>query len=309
MAFSSASGLDALLRRPEQESIWRRLLRAPVPVLAELVYRRFSQAPMPMPKPTDHDGPTIRVVCTSDTHNTRPQLPDGDILIHAGDLTQSGTQEELEAQIEWLHSQPHRFKVAIAGNHELCLDPKAPARNPTKPINWKSIRYLENSSTILDFGDRRRVKIFGSPYTPRHGNWAFQYPRAENVWDDIRIPEDIDILITHGPPNTHLDLGRYGCKFLRSCLWSMRRRPLLHVFGHIHGAYGKETLCWDDFQRAYESIMDDDAKWMNLIRLMWHALLQLLRQRYPCERTVMVNAAAVGGLRDEKRRDAICVDI
>ncbi|RHZ48193.1 uncharacterized protein CDV56_102104 [Aspergillus thermomutatus] len=238
-----------------------------------------------------------------------PQLPDGDILIHAGDLTQSGTREELEAQIEWLDSQPHRFKVAIAGNHELCLDPKAPARNRTGPVDWKSIRYLENSSTILDFGDSRRVKVFGSPYTPRHGNWAFQYPRAENVWDEIRIPDDIDILVTHGPPKTHLDLGRYGCEFLRSWLWSAKRRPLLHVFGHIHGAYGKETLCWDDFQRAYESILDDDAKWRNLITLMWHALVQLIRPRYPCERTIMVNAAAVGGLRDEKRRDAICVDI
>jgi predicted phosphodiesterase len=304
MAFSSPSGLDALLRRPEQ-SIWSRFLRAPVRVLAELVYRRFAQTSI-LP---DADGPTIRVVCISDTHNTQPQLPDGDLLIHAGDLTQSGTQAELEAQIEWLDRQPHRFKVAIAGNHELCLDPKASGPNPTEPVDWKSIRYLENSSTTLDFGDRRRVKVFGSPYTPRHGNWAFQYPRTENIWDEIQIPEDIAILVTHGPPKTHFDLGRKGCKFLRDWLWSVKRKPLLHVFGHIHAAYGKETLCWDDFQRAYESIMDNEAKWMNLIRLLWHALVRLIRPRSPCGRTVMVNAAAIGGLRDEKRRDAICVDI
>jgi predicted phosphodiesterase len=251
----------------------------------------------------------IRVVCISDTHNTQPQLPDGDILIHAGDLTQSGTQAELEAQIEWLDRQPHRFKLAIAGNHELCVDSKAPAHNPSQPINWRSVRYLENSSTILDFGDCRRVKVFGCPYTPRHGNWAFQYPRNENIWDEIQITDDIDILITHGPAKTHLDLGRYGCEFLREWLWSMRRRPLLHVFGHIHGAYGKETLYWDDVQRAYESIMDNEAKWMHLIILLWHALLLLIRPRDPYGRTVMVNAAVVGGLRDEKRRDAICVDI
>ncbi|KAF7172819.1 hypothetical protein CNMCM5623_004948 [Aspergillus felis] len=217
---------------------------------------------------------SIRVVCISDTHNTQPQLPDGDLLIHAGDLTQSGTRAELEEQIAWLDRQPHRFKVAIAGNHELCLDPKAQAQAPghNEPVDWKSIQYLENSSTILEFGDCRRVKVFGSPYTPRHGNWAFQYPRDENIWDEIRIPDDIDILITHGPPKTHLDLGRYGCKFLRDWLWSVKRKPLLHVFGHIHGAYGKETLYWDDFQTAYESIMDE-AKWMNLIILLWHALL------------------------------------
>ncbi|KAF4151848.1 hypothetical protein CNMCM6936_003640 [Aspergillus lentulus] len=306
MAFS-ISGLDALLRRPEQESIWSRLLRGPVPVLAQLVYARFAQTPMPTH--TD-DGPTIRVVCISDTHNTQPPLPDGDLLIHAGDLTQSGTQAELEAQIDWLDRQPHRYKVAIAGNHELCLDPNAQAKAPghNEPVDWKSIRYLENSSTILDFGCRR-VKIFGSPYTPRHGNWAFQYPPNENIWDDVRIPDDIDILITHGPPKTHLDLGQYGCKFLRDWLWSAKQKPFLHVFGHVHGAYGKKTLCWDEFQQAYESIMDNEAKWMNLILLLWHALLLLIRPRDLCETTVMVNAAAVGGLRDEKSRDAICVDI
>ncbi|EAW19304.1 putative phosphoesterase [Aspergillus fischeri NRRL 181] len=168
------------------------LAQGPVPVFAELIYTRFAQTPAPMP--TDHDGPTIRVVCISDTHNTQPQLPEGDLLIHAGDLTQSGTQVELEAQIEWLDRQPHRFKVAIAGNHELCLDPKAQAKTPggNEAVDWKSIRYLENSSTILDFG-YGRLKVFGSPYTPRHGNWAFQYPRNENIWDEIRMPEDVDI--------------------------------------------------------------------------------------------------------------------
>lgn len=304
----SASGLDTLLHRPARESISSRLLRAPVPVLAELLYTRFAQTRTPTP--TDHDGPTIRVVCISDTHNTQPQLPEGDLLIHAGDLTQSGTHAELEAQIGWLDRQPHRFKVAIAGNHELCLDPKTPAEAPggNDPVDWKSIRYLENSSTILDFG-YRRVKVFGTPYTPQHGNRAFQYPRNENIWDKIWIPEDTDILVTHGSPKTHLDLGRYGCKFLRDRSWSAKQKPWLHVFGHVHGAYGKETLCWDEFQRAYESIMDNEAKWPSMIRLLWHAFLRLIRLSDTCERTVMVNAAAIGGLRDEKRRDAICVDI
>ena len=108
----SASGLDTLLHRPARESISSRLLRAPVPVLAELLYTRFAQTRTPTP--TDNDGTTIRVVCISDTHNTQPQLPEGDLLIHAGDLTQSGTHAELEAQIGWLDRQPHRFKLEIA---------------------------------------------------------------------------------------------------------------------------------------------------------------------------------------------------
>ncbi|OJJ50361.1 hypothetical protein ASPZODRAFT_128977 [Penicilliopsis zonata CBS 506.65] len=295
------TGLDALLRRSEQESIRRRLLRSPVTVIAELIYRHFS---LRAERSHINEQP-VRVVCISDTHNTQPALPDGDILIHAGDLTQSGTRAELEAQIEWLHSQPHRFKVVIAGNHELCLDQK---QLTERSIDWRSLHYLENSSVTLDLGCRR-LKVFGSPYTPKHGNWVFQYARAENIWDDISIPANLDILVTHGPPRTHLDLGRFGCQFLREWLWSAQRKPCLHVFGHVHGGYGKETVAWDGLQRAYEGVMDGKVKYTNLVSLGYHALLRVVGIVNPTQRTVFVNAAAVGGVRDEKQRGAISVDI
>lgn len=310
------SGLDALLCRPEQEGFWSRLRRSPAKVLAGYFYNhRATNNILSTP-----DLP-VHVVCISDTHNTKPDLPDGDILIHAGDLTQSGSRRELEDQIQWLDSQPHRYKIVIAGNHELCLDSQTPSLSRISPsgdgntktaIDWSSLIYLENTSALLNFGNGREIKVFGSPYTPKHGNWAFQYQRTNAaIWEEISIPEDTDILITHGPPKAHLDLGHLGCLFLRRALWGMKHRPLLHVFGHIHGGYGKEVVLWDSFQRAYESVMDGDSKWLNLGFLAYRSIVGWFTGWGTKDKqaTVMVNAAAVGGVRDEKRRDAICVDI
>ncbi|EAW14578.1 metallophosphatase domain-containing protein [Aspergillus clavatus NRRL 1] len=318
MALGTASPLDSLLHRPEQESLWNRLLNSPLTTIATLLYNHFAQKPV-----SNHYEPPIRLVCISDTHNTTPALPDGDLLIHAGDLTQSGTRAELDAQIAWLDEQPHRYKLVIAGNHELCLDPSQPAYDPTA-LDWKSLIYLHASSMQLSFGSRR-VNVFGAPYTPRHGNWAFQYPRSDDFWNtvEMEIPDhdgamdmdmDVNVLITHGPPRGHLDLGR-GCASLRACLWRLPplRRPAVHVFGHVHGGYGVERARWDGLQRAYEGVVDGRAKWVNFVLVGWYAVRRMLGLggigSGSGRETVMVNGAAVGGVRDEKRRGAICVDI
>ncbi|KAL4911421.1 hypothetical protein BDW74DRAFT_8177 [Aspergillus multicolor] len=317
MAFRSLSdsGLNSLLQRPEQETTWARFGRSPTKFLAQYVYNQRS-TPKLSTIQSIYRAP-ISVVCVSDTHNTNPSLPDGDILIHAGDLTQSGTTSELERQIDWLDSQPQRYKIVIAGNHDLCLDPNHPSNDGKEPawltVNWKSLIYLENTSRTLKFGDGRELKIVGSPYTPKHGDWAFQYPRTyTGIWEDtMAIPHDTDILITHGPPKAHLDLGHLGCPSLRQMLWKMERPPLLHVFGHIHGGYGKEVTHWDSFQRAYEAIMDDHWKGLNLLVLLYCWILGNLTGWAEAGKrgTVMVNAAAIGGVRDEKRREAICVEL
>ncbi|CEL09728.1 hypothetical protein ASPCAL12859 [Aspergillus calidoustus] len=332
--------LNALLNRPEQDSFWRRLLKSPATTLAKSLYAlRGSLAPSPSSSPDESSSSSttpIHIVCISDTHNTTPSLPDGDILIHAGDLTQSGSWCELEAQIAWLDAQPHRFKVVVAGNHEICLDSSFPVPRASsgpqgeqevkeggegegedggdQPIDWKSLIYLENTSATLRLGSSREIKIFGSPYTPKHGNWAFQYPRTRTgIWDETGIPEDTDILITHGPPKGHLDLGFMGCAGLRSVLWGMERKPLLHVFGHVHGGYGTEVVWWDGLQRAYEGVLEGRSvfeRWAWLAMLIWYGILGVLTGWSGAGgKTIMVNAAAVGGVRDEKRRDAICVDI
>ena len=89
--------------------------------------RRIAQAilqkyPIKLSDPTASSRDVIKVVCISDTHNHQPELPAGDILIHAGDLTDNGSFEEVQAGLRWLSSQPHRCKIFAAGNHDVLLD-------------------------------------------------------------------------------------------------------------------------------------------------------------------------------------------
>lgn len=70
--------------------------------------------------------PGFRIVIISDTHGLHRdlpfKLPRGDILIHAGDFSNTGTEKDIKDFTEWFTSQPHFRKVFIAGNHELTLD-------------------------------------------------------------------------------------------------------------------------------------------------------------------------------------------
>lgn len=66
----------------------------------------------------------MKIVAISDTHQLHDKvvIPDGDVLVHAGDFTNQGTDGALIKFLTWFSSQPHPYKVFIAGNHELGLD-------------------------------------------------------------------------------------------------------------------------------------------------------------------------------------------
>jgi hypothetical protein len=144
------------------------------------------------------------------------------------------------------------------------------------------------------------VRVYGSPWTPHNGNWAFQYPRSEDVWTR-KIPAEVDILVTHGPPRGHLDLMSWGCLFLLKEVW--RIRPRLHAFGHVHEGVGVEMAAFDGVQRAYERTIVDGGGILNFVRT---AVEFLLAWRRPSAeaKCIMVNAAIVGGLRHDQRREA-----
>ncbi|KAF3008476.1 hypothetical protein E8E13_004609 [Curvularia kusanoi] len=207
-----------------------------------------------------------RIVCISDTHNNTPKLPPGDVLIHAGDLTNQGSYDELERTVAWLEKAPFEVKIVVAGNHEITLDEqfyeekgsrwKWPAwqspRGCMKLLREsKTITYLENQSMTVYLkdptGPQTCFKVFGSPSTPGPGNWAFQYQEkdADRLWSSIAT--DTDVVVTHTPPKGHCDAAtkddRSGCPSLLRRLAIVR--PLLHVCGHIHEARGVDRVHWN----------------------------------------------------------------
>jgi len=266
----------------------------------------------------------IQIVCISDTHNShhsQPTLPTGDILIHSGDLTHSGSPNELHDALDWLSSHLHPVKIFVAGNHDASLADLETRQHILSM--YPSLIYLENSSTEATVRGRA-LRIYGSPYTPKHGSWQFQYPRVSphsysrdqvghqvtEIWS--LIPPLTDIVVTHGPPFSHLDLSRTGCYALLTAIW--RIRPRLHVFGHIHAARGVECLAWNGAQALYEDICAGIAGWGGLVRLVWRVAAEKVRERFrgrdgDSGRTILVNAAAVGGFRDDERKGAIVVEI
>jgi calcineurin-like phosphoesterase family protein len=255
----------------------------------------------------------LRVVCLSDTHCQIPAtVPDGDLLIHAGDLTQAGTPQELQAQLDWLNSLPHTHKVVIAGNHDTYLDPRSRKTLPANDVNnttldWGNLHYLQHSTATLTFPSHRnrKVRVYGAPQIPACGGeeFAFQYPRGQDAWADT-VPSGIDILVTHTPPKHHMDLHGLGCEHLLSEVW--RVKPRLHVFGHVHAGRGKEVVYWDDAQRAFEHGcsrrdglirgMVDLWLWMDVVKVVWHGVSNVVWDRVwggEGRVTRMVNASAM----------------
>ncbi|CAI5730283.1 unnamed protein product [Hyaloperonospora brassicae] len=213
---------------------------------------------------------TLRVVCISDTHARHRELvdvPSGDVLLHCGDFTHRGTHDEVCDFNEWLGTLPHAVKVVIAGAHDVCMDAveydlqwdKAfRHREYNNPSRSRALlancTYLEDRSVVI-----RGIKIFGSPMTPpvpgRLG--AFNVARGfadQQHW--AKVPADVDLLVTHGPPHGILDTTFTGTHVGSEALLKevvSRIRPRFHVFGHVHEAYGATRVGGTVFVNAASS--------------------------------------------------------
>lgn len=176
----------------------------------------------------------------SDTHTYHGflKVPEGiDMVIFSGDCSNPRdpytNEQEVRNFIEWFDNLEIQHKIFVAGNHDTSIE-----RGLITEENFHQccIHYLENTSVEIE-----GLKIFGSPLTPTFGNWAFMKPsfKLERVWKNI-IDDDVDIVITHGPPKTVLDLSENRQRQLEFCGdKSLLNRikevnPKLHCFGHIH---------------------------------------------------------------------------
>ena len=188
----------------------------------------------------------MKITFISDTHNKHKQiqdLPGGDLLIHAGDISSMGHKHEIQQFCKWFDSLTNYSAVVfIACNHDFGFE-KRPEETMEIVNSYKWITYLQDNH--LSFGPDMEtlVKIYGSPWQPEFYNWAFNLPKngleLDQKWNDI--PEDTDILITHGPAFGILDTiaGQYenlGCQLLTNRIKKIK--PKIHVCGHIHSGRG-----------------------------------------------------------------------
>jgi predicted phosphohydrolase len=183
----------------------------------------------------------MRIVAVADTHLFTKDyaVPDGDVFVHAGDLCRGGWMKELERAAPWIRSLPHRHKIVVAGNHDWTFARPSEREASRAMIEAAGATYLEDAETTID-----GVRVYGSPWQPAFNDWAFNLPRGRalaEVW--AKIPEGLDVLITHGPPAGFGDATsverREGCADLLARV--KIAKPRVHLFGHIHEDGGAWT--------------------------------------------------------------------
>ncbi len=211
----------------------------------------------------------MRITVISDTHTKHHQLTNdligGDLIIHAGDISSMGYFEEIKDFCNWYESlNQYDNSVFIAGNHDWGFqDNKVQISSLVDSYEW--ITYLEDSKlTFVNKEATEMCSIWGTPWQPEFHNWAFNLPR--NGWELqekwMRIPSDIDILVTHGPPFGILDVSSYGnmnagCELLLEAV--KVKKPKIHIFGHIHSGFGYQYVDGTHYINA--SMLDERYKY------------------------------------------------
>jgi len=202
----------------------------------------------------------LKIVCISDTHaKTIPdeQMPAGDVLVHAGDVTNNGKRLQMESMSEWfrhLANIKYSHIVWVGGNHDFMLDAFRTEQNEYaidgRLFHHPNIHYLRDSGITI--GGKH---FWGTPWTIS-GDWAFSEMNRAHRRDIFnKIPLHTNVLISHGPPYSILDrcdgAHGYGSVGDMELLGAVERvRPQLHVFGHIHDGYGMTKIGGTTFVNA-----------------------------------------------------------
>lgn len=212
----------------------------------------------------------MKIVCISDTHTLHNQithmLPNADVLVHAGDFSGHGSVYDFQSFSRWIGHVEYKYKaiVIIPGNHDwLAEDDPQMARKIITTGKTKT-HFLIDESVVID-----GVVFYGSPWQPRFYDWAFNLNRGKPLkdkWD--QIPEDTNVLITHGPPATVLDecprghgmVENVGCVDLSNRIFNGLPNLKLHVFGHIHDQHGavvKKNILGQDITYVNACTLND----------------------------------------------------
>lgn len=215
--------------------------------------------------------------CISDTHGHYPKLEGGDLLIVAGDLTANDRLQEYYDFIQWIKDTSYKKKIVVCGNHDNLIQ-----KNPEFfKAHHADFTYLQDSGTEFLYWEdeyqntntlsvalkkpiRKTLKIWGSPWTKTFEGMnphckAFTVDTEQEI-DKLlyRIPNEVDILITHEAPYSILDridfsegdASAYSVGSHALLHHSRMRQPKLHIFGHIHEGYGEFEDCGTKYINA-----------------------------------------------------------
>lgn len=191
----------------------------------------------------------IGIISDSHTYHDTIKIPEIETLIHCGDISSYGEIWEVNNFLKWFGNLKVKNKIFICGNHEVVVG-RLGSNYVTQMVNDYNNEYDTNIIYLHESGIKiDGLNFWGSPYTPEFFDWQYMYRReeGERIWQ--HIPEDTDVLITHGPPAGildtvtpfgHYDLTQAGCKALLEKVKQVK--PKVHCFGHIHPQYGVRRL-------------------------------------------------------------------
>lgn len=179
----------------------------------------------------------------SDTHGSHDtldleDLSSVDVLVHTGDATNKRNpvfnEAEFFAFLEWYSTVDIDKKIYVSGNHDSWIFHNE--KKARKLFKENGIIYLNKESVVID-----SIKFYGDPTSPTFGDWCFQSKREEMYKHWELIPEDVNVLLTHTPPQGILDLAfdfnnnfkQVGCSNLRKVVGYLKKLKL-HCYGHVH---------------------------------------------------------------------------
>ena len=212
---------------------------------------------------------SLTIAAISDTHGRHHELDlsqyPADVLVHAGDWTGGRDLGLSETQdfLDWFSQQPYNHLICIAGNHELQVEASEEQFRELL-LMYPNITYLQDSGVTID-----NINFYGSPYSNKFYDWAFMeeefYLRYR--WD--KIPDDTNVLITHGPAYGCLDVvernygvdPHVGSKSLHYRKLALQDSLKLHISGHIHESYGQQPS--EKFTSICASILDEKYRLTN----------------------------------------------
>jgi predicted phosphodiesterase len=253
----------------------------------------------------------VRFLIMSDTHGgeLHSNLPECDVLLHCGDLTEDGSPNSIAETLQALSKVKAEMRFVIAGNHDIALDKQyylaeggleadvGKAHALISPeagseASKSGVTFLSEGTYRFTLSSGATFRVYASPQTPAYGASAFQYPTNEDrfncagsapTWaknvgtESSIIPNDVDIVMTHGPMkyilDTTADGQSAGCEHLRRAI--ERVKPKLHCFGHIHTGHGAQRV-----EYASGSKTEGDSDTINPLQKEWVGKNQAAKKGY-----------------------------